>query len=36
MWYSARHTFGTELMEFAGDPILVMKQMGHEEACRWN
>ena len=31
VWYSARHTFGTELMEFTGDPSLVMKQMGHED-----
>ena len=31
MWYSARHTFGTELMELTGDPSLVMKQMGHED-----
>lgn len=29
--YTARHTFGTELMEGTGNPKLVMKVMGHSE-----
>jgi integrase len=31
VWYSARHTFWTELMEFTGDPSLVMKQMSQKD-----